>query len=285
MFKNARYAAAAVLLSVLAAPALAQDAPTAATVIARVGETEITLGQAIALRAQLPQQFAQVPDETLFPALVEQLIEQELLAQAQAGDLTLRNQLMLQNETRNFLANAALVEVATSAVTDESVQAAYDAFVADYAQGEPVTEYHAAHILVRSEEERDQVVAALAEGRDFAEVAQEFSADGSAQQGGDLGWFAAGVMIPEFQAAVEALEPGQVSEPVQTRFGWHVVKLLETRNATAPTLDQVREDLVTQIQREATRAYIEELRAASTAENLSEGMDPTLLSQTTLLDE
>ncbi|WP_323023054.1 peptidylprolyl isomerase [Pararhodobacter sp.] len=285
MFKNARYAAAAVLLSVLAAPALAQDAPTAATVIARVGETEITLGQAIALRAQLPQQFTQVPDETLFPALVEQLIEQELLAQAQAGDLSLRDQLMLQNETRNFLANAALVQVATAAVTDESVQAAYDAFVADYAQGEPVTEYHAAHILVRSEEERDQVVAALAEGRDFAEVAQEFSADGSAQQGGDLGWFGPGVMIPEFQAAVEALEPGQVSEPVQTRFGWHVVKLLETRNATAPTLDQVREDLVTQIQREATRAYIEELRAASTAENLSEGMDPSLLSQTTLLDE
>ena len=285
MFKNARYAAAAVLLSVLAAPALAQDAPTAATVIARVGETEITLGQAIALRAQLPQQFTQVPDETLFPALVEQLIEQELLAQAQAGDLSLRDQLMLQNETRNFLANAALVEVATAAVTDESVQAAYDAFVADYAQGEPVTEYHAAHILVRSEEERDQVVAALAEGRDFAEVAQEFSADGSAQQGGDLGWFGPGVMIPEFQAAVEALEPGQVSEAVQTRFGWHVVKLLETRNATAPTLDQVREDLVTQIQREATRAYIEELRAASTAENLSEGMDPSLLSQTTLLDE
>ena len=285
MFKNARFAAAAVLLSVLAAPALAQDAPTAATVIARVGETEITLGQAIALRAQLPQQFAQVPDETLFPALVEQLIEQELLAQAQAGDLSLRDQLMLQNETRNFLANAALVEVATAAVTDESVQAAYDAFVADYAQGEPVTEFHAAHILVRSEEARDQVVAALAEGRDFAEVAREFSADGSAQQGGDLGWFGPGVMIPEFQAAVEALEPGQVSEPVQTRFGWHVVKLLETRTASAPTLDQVREDLVTQIQREATRAYIEDLRAASTAENLSEGMDPALLSQSTLLDE
>lgn len=285
MFKNARFAAAAVLLSVLAAPALAQDAPTAATVIARVGETEITLGQAIALRAQLPQQFAQVPDETLFPALVEQLIEQELLAQAQADDLSLRDQLMLQNETRNFLANAALVEVATAAVTDESVQAAYDAFVADYAQGEPVTEFHAAHILVRSEEERDQVVAALAEGRDFAEVAREFSADGSAQQGGDLGWFGPGVMIPEFQAAVEALEPGQVSEPVQTRFGWHVVKLLETRTASAPTLDQVREDLVTQIQREATRAYIEDLRAASTAENLSEGMDPALLSQSTLLDE
>ncbi|MCB1388440.1 MAG: peptidylprolyl isomerase [Rhodobacteraceae bacterium] len=285
MFKNARLAAAAALVALLAAPVQAQDAPTAATVLARVGDAEITLGQAIALRAQLPQQFAQVPDATLFPALVEQLIEQELLAQAHRDHLSARDTVMLTNETRNFVANAALLEVAAASVTDESIQAAYDAFAAAFGEGEPVTEYHAAHILVRTEEERDQVVAALAEGRDFADVAREFSADGSAQQGGDLGWFGPGVMIPEFQAAVEALQPGQVSEPVQTRFGWHVVKLLETRAASVPPLEDVREDLVTQIQRQATRAYIDQLRAAASYENLSEGVDPSLLSQTTLLDE
>ena len=285
MFKNARLAAAAALVALLAAPVQAQDAPTAATVLARVGDAEITLGQAIALRAQLPQQFAQVPDATLFPALVEQLIEQELLAQAHRDHLSARDTVMLTNETRNFVANAALLEVAAASVTDESIQAAYDAFAAAFGEGEPVTEYHAAHILVRTEEERDQVVAALAEGRDFADVAREFSADGSAQQGGVLGWFGPGVMIPEFQAAVEALQPGQVSEPVQTRFGWHVVKLLETRAASVPPLEDVREDLVTQIQRQATRAYIDQLRAAASYENLSEGVDPSLLSQTTLLDE
>ncbi len=282
MFKNARFAVATAIFTALAAPAFAQDA---STVIARVGETEITLGHAIALRAQLPAQFAQVPDATLFPAIVEQLIEQELLAQAQRDRLSARDGLMLQNETRNFLANAALVEVATAAVTPESIAAAYEAFAADYAQGEPAPEYHAAHILVRDEAARDQVVAALAEGRAFAEVAREFSVDGSAQQGGDLGWFAAGVMIPEFQAAVEALEPGQVSEPLQTRFGWHVITLLETRTASVPPLEAVQEELVTQIQREATRAHVEQLREGAATENLAADLDPALLSQTALLDE
>lgn len=285
MFKNTRFAAAAALVLALAAPALAQDAPSADTVLARVGDTEITLGQAIALRSQLPQQFAQVPDATLFPALVEQLIEQELLAQAHRDHLSRLEATMLQNETRSFIANAALVGVATAAVTEESIQAAYDAFAADYAAGEPITEYHAAHILVRDEARRDAVVAALAEGRDFAEVAREFSIDGSAQQGGDLGWFAPGMMIPDFQAAVEALEPGQVSDPVQTRFGWHVIQLMETRPATVPPIEQVQEDLVNQIQVDSTRAYIDGLRAAASVENLSEGVDPALLGQTTLLDE
>jgi len=285
MFKNTRFAAAAALALALAAPALAQDAPSADTVLARVGDTEITLGQAIALRSQLPQQFAQVPDATLFPALVEQLIEQELLAQAHRDQLSRREATMLQNETRSFIANAALVGVATAAVTEESIQAAYDAFAAQYAAGEPITEYHAAHILVRDEAQRDAVVAALAEGRDFADVAREFSIDGSAQQGGDLGWFAPGMMIPDFQAAVEALEPGQVSDPVQTRFGWHVIQLMETRPATVPPIEQVQEDLVNQIQIDSTRAYIDGLRAAASVENLSEGVDPALLGQTTLLDE
>ena len=282
MFKNARFAAATAVFAAFAVPAMAQDA---STVLARVGDTEITLGHAIALRSQLPQQFAQVPDETLFPAIVQQLIEQEVIAQSTEGSLTHAQEIMLENETRNFLANAALMDVAQEAVTDESIAAAYEAFAAEYNEGDPVTEYHAAHILVRTEEERDQVVAALAEGREFADVAREFSIDGSAQQGGDLGWFAAGVMIPDFQAAVEALEPGQVSEPVQTRFGWHVIKLLEERTASAPALDEVRDDLIAQIQREATRTYIDGLREGVTVEDHSEGMDPNLLSNMTLLDE
>lgn len=282
MFTSARFAAATAIFAVFALPVAAQDA---STVVARVGATEITLGHAIMLRTQLPQQFAQVPDATLFPAIIDQLIEQELLAQSHAGSVTRAEQLMLDNETRNFLANAVLTEAAMAAVSDASIAAAYEAFSAEYGAGEPVTEFHAAHILVRTEEERDQVVAALAEGREFAAVAAEFSIDGSAQQGGDLGWFGAGMMIPDFQAAVEALEPGQVSAPVQTRFGWHVIKLFETRNQSVPELATVRDQLVTQIQREATRAVIDRLRSAASVENLSAGMDPALLSQRALLDE
>ena len=282
MFTSTRFATVTAVFAALAMPATAQ---TAATVVARVGTTEITLGHAIMLRTQLPQQFAHVPDTTLFPAIIDQLIEQELLAQSRAGAVTRTEQLMLDNETRNFLANAVLTEAAMAAVTDESIAVAYEAYSAAYGAGEPVMEFHAAHILVTTEEARDQVVAALDEGREFAEVAAEFSIDGSAQQGGDLGWFAAGMMIPDFQAAVEALEAGQVSAPVQTRFGWHVIKLFETRNQSVPELATVRDELVSQIQREATRAVIDGLRAAASVENLAEGLDPALLSQRALLDE
>ena len=282
MFTSTRFATVTAVFAALAMPATAQ---TAATVVARVGTTEITLGHAIMLRTQLPQQFAHVPDTTLFPAIIDQLIEQELLAQSRAGAVTRTEQLMLDNETRNFLANAVLTEAAMAAVTDESIAVAYEAYSAAYGAGEPVMEFHASHILVTTEEARDQVVAALDEGREFAEVAAEFSIDGSAQQGGDLGWFAAGMMIPDFQAAVEALEAGQVSAPVQTRFGWHVIKLFETRNQSVPELATVRDELVSQIQREATRAVIDGLRAAASVENLAEGLDPALLSQRALLDE
>ena len=282
MFKNTSLAAATAIFAILATPTLAQDA---STVVARVGDVELTLGHAIAIRGQLPQQFAQIPDETLFPALIEQLIEQELLSQSYADQLTTVETLMLQNESRNFIANAALVRVAEAAVTDESVAAAYQAYADAFSQGEAVIEYNAAHILVREEAERDTVVAALAEGREFADVAREFSMDGSAQQGGDLGWFSDGMMIPDFQAAVEALEPGQVSDPLQTQFGWHVINLLAVRDAAVPPLEEVREEIVTEIQREATRAAVTALREEADVENLSEGMDTSLLSQRELLDE
>tara|TARA_R110002072_G_scaffold300538_1_gene478269 strand:- start:928 stop:1776 length:849 start_codon:yes stop_codon:yes gene_type:complete len=282
MFKNTSFAAATAIFVAFAAPAMAQDA---ATVVARVGDTEITLGNAIAMRQQLPEQFAQVPDATLFPLLIEQLIEQELLTQTYADQLSRAETLMLENERRNFIANAALMQVANAAVTPENLQTAYAAFAEAFDQGEPVTEYRASHILVREEDRRDAVVAALAEGRPFAEVAQEFSIDGSAAQGGDLGWFSAGMMIPAFQAAVEALQPGQISDPVQTQFGWHVINLMETRVASVPPLEEVSQELTNQLQRDATRAAVDTLRADARVENLSGDLDPALLSQFDLLDE
>lgn len=282
MLKNAHLSVIAFAFAALASPVAAQDADT---VLARVGTAEITLGHVIALRGQLPLQFADVADETLFPAIIDQLIEQEVLAQSLGADLPQRLRLMLDNQERSFLATTALVGAVEATVTEEAIAAAYDAFVAEFAQGDPVTEYNAAHILVTSQEDLDQVTAALAAGRPFAEVAAEFSIDGSAQDGGDLGWFARGLMIEDFQDAVEALEPGQISEPLQTVFGFHVINLLGVRTASAPSFDEVREELVDDLQRETSRTIIAAMTANSSVENLSEGMDPTLLSRTDLLDE
>lgn len=276
------------LVALLAAgmlPGTAATAEEAGRVLARVGEVEITLGHAIAMRQQLPAQFASVPNDTLFPAIVEQLIDQELLRQFGAPALPLVARLQLENDMRGFIANATLVAAAEAAVTDDTIAMAYEAFITEFAQGEPVTEYNAAHILVQSEEDIRAIAATLAEGGDFAELAREFSRDGSAAQGGDLGWFGQGVMIPPFEAAVMALSPGDVSDPVQTQFGWHLVRLIDTRIAAAPALAEIRDDLVQQIQREAARALIDRLRAETTVEALAEGVDPAVLGQTELLDD
>jgi peptidyl-prolyl cis-trans isomerase C len=138
---------------------------------------------------------------------------------------------------------------------------------------------------VQSEAEIEEVAAELEAGRAFDEVARERSIDGSAQSGGDLGWFGEGVMIPAFEAAVMELEPGEVSPPIETQFGWHIVRLIDRRDAQVPPLAEIREDLSGQIQREAARAFVEELRAAAEVENLATDMDPAILGQRELLDE
>ncbi|MFN3954226.1 MAG: peptidylprolyl isomerase [Pararhodobacter sp.] len=289
MKKHLGFLAAGLCAVTLALPIAAQqagDEPVSIdTVVARVGSAEITLGHAIALREQLPPQFRSVADETLFPAIIEQLIEQELLSQYKADDLSLRDRISLENEQRNYIANAALYEVANAAVTEGALSDAYAAFVAEFGEGDPATEYSAAHILVRTEDEIATVIAELETGRDFAEVAREFSLDGSAAEGGALGWFGPGVMIEPFEQAVMALEPGQVSGAVETRFGWHVVLLVDTRIASVPPLDAVRADLETQIQREATRALVTRLRADARIENFAESIAPETLSRSDLLDE
>ncbi|MFV0474965.1 MAG: peptidylprolyl isomerase [Pikeienuella sp.] len=124
-------------------------------------------------------------------------------------------------------------------------------------------EYKARHILVDDEAEAAEIAGlARAEGADFAELAKERSKGPSGPQGGDLGWFTEGQMVAEFQAATFALEAGQVSDPVKTQFGWHVIKLEEIRDRAAPPLEEVREDLIGELTREETMKLLEELRAA-----------------------
>ena len=273
--------AAALVAPVLPGKASAQDA---ATVIARVGEVELTLGHAIAMMEELPEQIRTAPAERLLPALVGQMIDVELLAQAQAGnELSMANRLRQENDRRNFLSNVLLGDVVSAAVSDESLQIAYDSFAEAFEAGEPTPEWNAAHILVREEDEITAVVEQLEAGRDFAELAAEASIDGSGQQGGELGWFGPGVMIPEFEEVVRSLEPGQISDPLQSRFGWHVVRLLDTRTAGVPPLDEVREELAQQLQRQAVTLLIEDLRAETGVEDLSGDLDPELLRRSDLL--
>lgn len=149
MAKAMRFLGGAVLALGLAFPALAEDAPTADTVIATVNGTAITLGHMIAARETLPEQYKTLPPDVLFKGILEQLIQQTVLQQSVEGQLTKGQTLQLENENRGFVSGVALQQVVTGAVTDEALQAAYDARFKDAV---PQTEYNAAHILVETKE-------------------------------------------------------------------------------------------------------------------------------------
>ncbi|MGX0875360.1 peptidyl-prolyl cis-trans isomerase C [Roseovarius sp. MBR-154] len=282
MFRYLMTSTALVAGLALSTPLVAQDTPSAETVVATVGDTEITLGHMLALRAGLPQQYDQVPPEVLFKGVLDQLVQQTLLMQSHEGEPSLAAQMQLDNERRAILAADVADDVLNDALTDEALQEAYEA---RYADADPETEYKAAHILVETEEEAKKLIEEIEGGANFAALAQEHSTGPSGPSGGDLGWFGDGVMVPEFFDAVAALGEGGVSAPVQTQFGWHVIQLKETRVKERPELDAVRDELAGELRQAAFDAYISELEAeSSVARDAGDALDPALINQTDLLE-
>ena len=267
------------LLVAMALPAAAQDA---STVVATVNGTDITVGHMIVARATLPAQFQELPDEVLFNGILEQLIQQELLAQSFEGDLPPRATLSIDNETRSLTAGESLELLLQDALTDEAVQAAYDEKLSGL---EASQEYNASHILVETEEEALAIQTEIAEGAEFSAVAREKSTGPSGPNGGQLGWFGTGAMVPSFEAAVIALEVGEVSDPVQTQFGWHVIILNDTRNAELPTLEQMGPELENELREKILNVRIVELtNAGSVDQSGAQGIDPALIKDLALVE-
>lgn len=271
---------AAFLAMTLANGAQAQDA-TADTVVAKVGDVEITLGEMIITRAQLPQQYQSLPAGVLFTGVLDQLIQQELLASV-VEDVPLRVDLSLKNERRSLLAGETINDITLEATSDEAIQAAYEA---RYENAEAETEYNASHLLVETEDEALAAKARIDEGEEFGEVAKEVSTGPSGPNGGNLGWFGAGQMVTEFEGAVMAMEVGEVSAPVQTQFGFHVILLNETRIKEAPKLEDVRAQLLGEVQEAAIQAKLAELTANTDVVRPEEGdFNPELLLNLDLLE-
>ena len=260
MHKTRTFLASVAMAAVFALPATAQDETTFDTVVATVNGKNITVGHMIVARATLPEQYQQLPDEVLFSGILDQLIQQTALADTFSGELPARARLSLENETRSLTAAEVIESVMSQPITEEAIQAAYDEQYADADLGE---EFNASHILVETEEEAKAIVEELSGGADFAELAKEKSTGPSGPSGGSLGWFGAGMMVPEFETAFAGMEAGSVSDPVKTQFGWHVIKLNEKRITEAPTLDSVREELDLQVRQTLVQAEIEKVTAAA----------------------
>jgi peptidyl-prolyl cis-trans isomerase C len=257
----------------------------ASTVMATVNGTEITLGHVIVLRERLPEQFQALPDETLLQGLIDQLVDQELLARSVSeapDDDPLAVRLHLDNERRGTLAQQAVQARIAEEIDDAAVEQAYEETIAEFEGG---TEWRASHIIVPTEEEAQALREEIDAGADFAEVAREHSQDGAAAQGGELGWFGPGQMVPEFEEAVGDMEAGEIRGPLQTQFGWHLVRLEETRETEPPALEAVRQQIVDQLRQQRLTDEIEALRAEAEIERPETDVPPAAIRDATILAE
>ena len=262
-----------------ATSSIAQQAPTSETVVVTVNGKDITVGHVIALANRLPDRFKQLPDIDLFKGVVDQLIQQSLLShEVDADSKAIR--LSIENETRALLATVALGEVEDAATTDELIEKAYND---QYSDATGTQEFNAAHILVKTENEAKDLVAKLESGVDFAQLARAKSTGPSGPNGGALGWFGLGQMVPQFEQAVVIMDIGAISPPVKTQFGWHVIKLNEKREKPAAPLVDVRAQLIERLQAVAVEKYLNNIELTADIKRSDRKFDPSIIRQSKLL--
>lgn len=258
----AGFAVPLVLVAALgAAPALAQGETAPDTVLATVGGEPITEADLAFAAEDLAGELQSVPPAERRAILLAVMIEMKVMANAARAegldqtDIFVRRQNYLEDSS---LRRAFLMGIIDEGVTDEAVEAAYDEMVARF---EPQPELRARHILVPTIEEAQSIRAEIEGGKSFEDAAAEYGTDGTSATGGDLGYFTTGMMVAPFEQAAFALEVGELSQPVQSQFGWHLIKLEDRRVTSAPTLDQVRPQVTEQVLYANLAAVVEGLKS------------------------
>jgi len=263
------------------APAPAPSAVPADPVVGRVNADEIHLSDIAAAAQGLPDQYRSMPSATLFPLLLDQLIDRDALviqARKQGLDKDPAVQQLMARAQEQVLEDALMRQKVGPLVTEDAVRARYDRDVANKPGEEEV---HARHILVASEADANKIIADLKKGGDFATIAKARSTDPGAAQGGDLGFFKKGDMLPEFSAAAFALKPGQISDkPVHTQYGWHVIKVEERRAAPPPTYAQSHDELRQQIIQESVKQVVADARSGLKVEKFNADGTPLRATDT-----
>lgn len=257
---------AVVAMSAVPQALLAQDQaglPGPDSVIATVDGDTITEADLAFAAEDLAQELSNVPAAERRSFLASVLIDMKVMAKAaraenmQDSEVFRRRQRYLEDRA---LRRAYFAEKIGSQVTLEAIQELYQDLIADF---KPQEEIRARHILVAEEDDANTIRAEIEAGKPFEIAASENSIDGSAQNGGDLGYFVRGQMVPPFEQAAFALEVGQVSAPVQSQFGWHLIKLEDRRQSAPPPLEQISAQLQQQVLIKAFDAAISELKAGA----------------------
>ncbi len=243
-------------------------------VVAKVGDAEITEADIAFAAKDLGQELQRFPPAQWRKILLDVMVDMELMAQAARAEGLDKDpdfQKQVDFLELRSLRNAYLAQKINGDVSEDDLKAAYDKQFADY---EGPEELNARHILVKEKAEAEEIIKALDGGADFAELAREKSTGPTGPNGGSLGYFAKGQMVPAFEEAALALETGSyTSAPVETQFGWHVIKLEDKRRQEKPALEAVADGLRQQLIRERYDVQLAELKDRFTIEILDENLD------------
>ena len=265
IFNRLTLGAAALALSVSWAGAgvHAEDDPVVATV------NGVKVHRSMLAEAQqlLPSQYQKIPLAQIYPALVDSVIDMKLAA-ADAREKKLHQdpefkKLMRRIEDQ-MLQRSSLQKIMSEGITEDAVRARYDKMVAGKSGAEEV---HARHILVKTEDEAKAIIKDLKGGADFETLAKEKSTGPSGPNGGDLGFFAKGQMVPAFEKAAFGMDKGEVTdEAVKTQFGYHVIKVEAKRKSEAPSFEKMEQQLRTELSQEKATTFVASLRKGAKIE-------------------
>lgn len=244
-----------------AGSALAQ---TADTVVAELNGTPITFSEISEFQKTIPNA-AEMDTASILPSIIEFYIDQKLMGAAAKGrglEKDPQVQEQLQRLEDQLVSQAYLRDEISDRVNDDAIRAAYDKSMETYVQD---MEIRARHILVETEDEAEALLRQLSDGASFEDLARDNSTGPSGPQGGDLGYFTRGTMVPEFSEAAFVLSAGEVApSPVKTDFGWHIIKVEDKRQKPAPTLEEMRVQLRNDLSDNAVQQVLTELRGRAT---------------------
>jgi len=260
---------------------VSQEKLSANTPLIVVNGKTIKLGSAIIAFTKIRQRNQKIDEKTIFSQIIQQLINEELLSQRveKQNELT---KLSLEHEARSAKAAQMVSKVINNFPTKSLIEAAYKDLKKN---AENSLEYNASHILLKTENEAVEILKKIKEDMSFEELAKANSIGPSGKNGGALNWFDLNSMVPEFSTAVMVLEEGKVSQPVKTKFGWHVIKLNNTRTKKFPEFSEISSKIANNLRQKKLNEFLETLSKAAKIEFVGKNISPDEIANLGLLEK
>ena len=257
-----------------------QETLSADTPLIEVNGKIIKFGSAIIAFSKLQQRNMNFDKNTIFSQIVQQLVNEELLSQKidKENKLTL---LALEHEKRSAKAAQMVSKILKNFPNDELVKSAYQNLANDFKGS---LEYNASHILVKEEDQATAIRKDISNGKNFEVLAKEHSIGPTGKNGGNLDWFDLGSMVPEFSTALMVLSDGDISQPVQTKFGWHLIKLNKTREKKIPEFQEIKAQLVQNLRQKKINDYLNSLTENSEISFVGKDINPNEITNIKLLE-